>query len=144
MNAYRVHPLRTALGLLVIALVPALLAAWMHPKKPAWRRSGEVTAATAVAWSDALWIDARPAANYAEAHVPGAVNLTPDAWDVQIEAVVVAWSPERRIVVYCDGRSCQASHEVATRLRHELGLANVYVLTGGWQAWRQHKEGGGS
>jgi len=41
------------------------------------------------------------------------------------------------VVVYCSSLSCQASQEVAEKLREEVGLQSVFVLQGGWEAWRQ-------
>lgn len=126
---------RVALGLLLIALVPALLSAWLHPHKPTQARSDEVALRVAKGWPDVLWVDARAAAAYERAHVPGAINLSAGSWEAQVGEVVAAWRPGRRMVVYCDGHGCQASREVAQRLRTELGLDDVYVLTGGWDAW---------
>jgi rhodanese-related sulfurtransferase len=126
---------RFAFGLVLVALVPALFSAWLHPHRPSWHREGEVGAAMVSHWSDALWVDARSAEVYAQRHVPGALNLSAGSWESEIGAVLGVWSPGRRIVVYCDGHGCQASHEVAQRLRAELGLTDVYVLTGGWNAW---------
>ena len=40
------------------------------------------------------------------------------------------------IVVYCSSKKCHSSEEVARRLREEVGLKTVYVLRGGWEAWK--------
>jgi len=40
------------------------------------------------------------------------------------------------VMVYCNSRKCHASEEVAHRLREEVGLRPVYVLRGGWEAWK--------
>ena len=128
---------RVASGLVLIALVPALLSVWLHPRGPSWVRTGEITLAVVRQWPEVLWVDARGAAAYEHEHVPGALNLSAGSWEKQIGDVVVAWKPELRVVVYCDGHGCQASREVAQRLRDELGLTEVYVLTGGWDAWTE-------
>jgi rhodanese-related sulfurtransferase len=126
---------------MLLALLPALLAAWLHPRKPSWGRKGEVALVAVAKWSDVLWIDARPPAAFTERHVPDAVNLTPASWNSQLESVLQVWKPGMRVVVYCDGHGCEASYEVAARLKAELGFKNVHVLTGGWDAWlRQHPE----
>lgn len=132
--------IKQGMALLLVAMVPALLAAWVHPRKPSWTRAEEVTLATVGAWPDVLWIDARSAEAFAEDHVPEAVNLAPARWESQIEPVLQGWRPGMRVVVYCDGHTCQASHEVARRLRGEFGLENVHVLAGGWEAWRQREK----
>jgi rhodanese-related sulfurtransferase len=137
----RSHPWRVVLGLLLVALVPAVISVWLHPHGPTWVRTGDITVAVARAWSDVLWVDARAASAYQHAHVPGALNLSPGSWDEQVGDFVAAWSPGRRVVVYCDGHGCQASREVAQRLHDELGLKeNVHVLTGGWDAWKEARK----
>ena len=139
--ASRVSVIRAAALLLVVALVPALLSAWLHPRKPEWQRTGDVSLATTAAWTDVLWVDARSPETFAKGHIPDAKNLTPAAWESLVESIVEVWKPGMRVVVYCDGHGCEASHEVAARLKAELGLENVHVLTGGWDAWRaQHPE----
>ena len=126
---------RVILGLLFIPLVPALVSAWVNPPRSLEAREGETSVVVAQGWPEVLWVDARAEAAYAQDHVPGAINLSPPSWDAQVGAVIAAWRPERRIVVYCDGHGCQASRDVAQRLRAEMGLNEVYVLTGGWDAW---------
>lgn len=40
------------------------------------------------------------------------------------------------IVTYCDGESCDLSHELALFLK-EMGFENVRVLVNGWSVWQQ-------
>lgn len=137
----RRSPFREAALLGLIALVPAALAAWLHPRS-AWHAPAaagviKVDPAAVRGWTGAVvWVDARPAAAFATAHIPGAVNLTERTWEQQLGDVVGRWNPAARIVVYCDGAGCQASTAVAQRLQRELALDQVYVLTGGWPAWQ--------
>lgn len=127
--------LRQMGALLALALLPAVGAGFFHPKKPSWQ-SDEIPLALAQSWgAQTLWLDARPAADFARAHIPGALPLNEDAWDALLPAVLDAWTPERPVVVYCSSLSCGTSHEVARRLRGEVELPRVYVLTGGWEAW---------
>ena len=122
-------------ALLLLALAPAVAAGFFHPKKPAWR-SDEIPLATARSWGErTLWLDARPAADYARDHISGALPLREDAWDELLPAVLDTWTPEREVVVYCSSLSCGTSREVARRLRSEVGLPRVHVLAGGWEAW---------
>ena len=130
--------LKQAAGLALLALVPALATALLHPKRPAFTekiREGEIAAADAMRnASDYLWIDARSTAHFAERHIPGAVPLNEDAWDELLPAVLQAWPTGKPAIVYCDSRACEASEDVAKRLR-EFGVAPVFVLKGGWDAW---------
>ncbi len=84
--------------------------------------------------SDTVWIDARSRAEFESAHVDNAIWLTEEEWQSSLGNVFERWQPERPIVVYCDA-GCAASSKVAERLR-ELGMDPVYVLKGGYQAWK--------
>ena len=79
-------------------------------------------------------MDALPAIAYAGAHLPGAVNITPERVDTLAERRI----PDRdaRVVVYCANPSCDSSVTVAARLV-ELGYTNVRHFSGGKQAWRE-------
>ena len=126
--------LRQALSLVLLALVPAAASAFFHPKRPAWK-SDEITLATTRSWREnVLWVDARAQADFEKAHIPGAVLLNENTWDELLLDVLRA-APGRALVVYCSSSRCQSSHEVARRLRDEVGLPHVYVLRGGWEAW---------
>ena len=129
--------LRQASAILALALLPALVTGLWHPRRPAWQ-SDEVTLAAASAWGqNVLWVDARPDADYARAHIPGAVSLNEDRWDELLPGLLDHWDTTRKIVVYCSSLSCQTSHDVARRLREEAGLSNVFVLQGGWESWQK-------
>ena len=101
----------------------------------------EATLEQVQSWGDAvMWIDARPAVQFEREHIPNALLLNEDSWDELLPPMLAAWSPEKRIVVYCSSQSCAASHEVARRLREEAELKEVYVLHGGWEAWLAAKK----
>jgi rhodanese-related sulfurtransferase len=132
--------IRQIFFLLVVATVPTLGSALLHPKRPAWNAEtlapGEVLLQTARGWGDnVLWIDARAGKDFEKAHIPGAQPLNEDEWNDQLPVVLQAWSGDKSVVVYCSSLSCQASHEVARRLREEAKLSNVFVLKGGWESW---------
>jgi len=129
--------------LLGLAILPAICQALYFRNANVWQErpvdSGQVTLAQAEAWGDnAVWLDARPDADFAAGHVPGALQLNEDRWDDLLPAMLTQWSPERKLVVYCSQQSCNASHEVAERLRKEDGPKEVYVLQGGWEEWKKH------
>ncbi len=135
------HPWLQALAIVLLAALPALTAAFFHPKRPAWSREtlakDEVTLATAQATSNVIWLDARSEAAYAREHIPGAVSLNEDRWNLL--PLAVQFQPDQTFVVYCDSLECNASHQVAARLRKELGAQKVFVLKGGWAAWKTKK-----
>jgi rhodanese-related sulfurtransferase len=143
MNAPRIswtRPWAQAGWLLLVALVPALLTAAFHPRRPEWGRGADRVAE--VSWRQVaegqepvLWVDARPEVAYAREHVPGALSLPEAQWEERLPAVIRAWRPGTRIVVYCDDRACDTAQSVARRLRRDLGLSEIFVLQGGWRAW---------
>ena len=131
---------RQAGVLLLAALVPALLAAAFHPRRPAWLKDQAMV--LEVAWSTIrewpglrLLVDARSEVAFRRQHIPGAFPLGEAQWEERLPAFIKAWQPGARVVVYCDNAGCQASQAVARRLRRELGIADVFVLKGGWSAW---------
>jgi rhodanese-related sulfurtransferase len=131
---------RQAVILAALALVPGLGQAIYFRDKVSWRSpipaSEMITVTQARAWGgNAIWIDARPDEEFARDHVPAALSLNEDRWNELLPQFLVAWSPEKKIVVYCGSQSCNASREVARRLRKEAQLPNVFVLEGGWEEW---------
>jgi len=136
---------RQALILAALALVPGFGEAIYFRDKISWRSpvpaSEMVTVAQARAWGDnAIWVDARPDAEFTSDHVAGAVSLNEDRWNELLPQVLAVWSPEKKVVVYCSSLSCNASREVARRLRKEAQLPNVFVLEGGWEDWLKSKK----
>jgi rhodanese-related sulfurtransferase len=78
-------------------------------------------------------VDALGAISYAGAHLPGAINMTPQTVDRLAPRRIPDLATE--VVVYCAGPDCDSSVEVAQRLV-ELGYANVLHFSGGKQDWR--------
>jgi rhodanese-related sulfurtransferase len=132
--------LRQAVILALFALLPAAGEAIYFRDKISWRSaispSEMVTVEQAREWGDtAIWIDARPDDEFANDHVPGAILLNEDRWNELLPQFLAVWSPSKKVVVYCSSLSCNASREVAQRLRKEAQLSDVFVLEGGWEAW---------
>jgi rhodanese-related sulfurtransferase len=134
--------LRQIILLAAAALIPAAGEAIYFRDRISWRSAiapGEsVTVDQARAWGEtAMWVDARPDEDFARDHVPGAILLNEDRWNELLPQLLTAWSPEKKVVVYCSAQSCNAAREVAKRLRDEAQLKNVFVLEGGWEEWRK-------
>ena len=137
--------IRQAVLLTVLAAVCAVLTYAFHPGAPALYLRNEPLAQQEVTaerieaeWSgEVLWIDARPRAEYEEAHIPGALLLNEEEWnDLLWEHQDALFAAEKPIVVYCGARSCKASKKVVERLRESTPLEEVYFLRGGWEATR--------
>lgn len=80
------------------------------------------------------FVDAREPHEYAAGHLIGSILLPASAVYANIDRVTTMVAPDERIVVYCNGRRCDASHVVADVLRNEFGFTNVTIFHGGWEA----------
>jgi rhodanese-related sulfurtransferase len=137
--------LRQALLLIALAFVPAIGEAIYFRNKVSWQSrdlaSEMVDLGRAQSWgTTALWVDARPDNEFEQDHVPGAIPLNEDRWNELLPVFLGQWSPEKKIIVYCSSQSCNASREVARRLRDEAGLKDVFVLQGGWEEWLKNNK----
>jgi rhodanese-related sulfurtransferase len=79
-------------------------------------------------------VEALGAAFFADAHLPGAINIPPGQVDTLAPGLLPDLSAE--IVVYCGG-SRTSSVAVARRLE-KLGYASVAVYHGGKEDWVEH------
>ena len=81
-----------------------------------------------------ILVEALGSAFYADAHLPGAVNVPAG----RVDDLAPRLLPDRdsEIVVYCSG-SCSSAALVASRLV-ELGYGNVAVYEGGKEDWVEH------
>jgi len=136
----RKRPVRAVLLLFCLALLPAIGEAVYFRDRISWTqppKQDEITVLQARSLTGAvMWIDARPEEEFAAGHIPGAKLLSAEQWDSLLPQVLNAWTPGQKLIVYCSKQTCGASHEVARRLREEADLENVFVLEGGWEAWR--------
>lgn len=81
-----------------------------------------------------LFIDARPADEFNELHVPKSLNITPDMVEAGVAEKVAGLARDREIVVYCGQVSCDLALKVAERLQ-ALGFSRVMAYIGGFRAW---------
>lgn len=131
--------------MLGLACLPAIGQAIYFGQSVPWKAPAlapdEITLEEARSWGDTvLWLDARPDAQFSQDHIPGALSLNEDRWNELLPRALEAWAPEKRVIVYCSSQSCEASREVAARLRKEAQLKNVFVLNGGWETWLASKK----
>lgn len=79
-------------------------------------------------------VDAREPSEYAEGHIPGAVNLPYDEV-VTDPARLESFDPHGKpIIVYCGGGTCELSMNLGFALVN-AGKSKVLVFMGGWPAW---------
>ena len=81
-----------------------------------------------------LFIDARPADEFHELHVPKSLKITPDQVSAGVAEKVAGLARDREIVVYCGQVSCDLALKVAEKLQ-SLGFTRVMAFVGGFRAW---------
>lgn len=82
---------------------------------------------------NAVWLDPRPAQAFAEAHIPGAINLPFAILEAEADTVLKNVDV---IVVYDADYDSTLGMAVAKRLI-SLGFKETYLLRGGLKAWRR-------
>jgi len=80
-------------------------------------------------FEQAIFVDARDASEYAQGHIPGAVNIDWRAVPREVESL-----PDGMIVVYCNTGTLSAQAALAARM---MGHDNVVMLQGGLDGWRR-------
>ena len=81
-----------------------------------------------------LFIDARDADDYAELHIPGAINLSPQGLKQAGAGELAKIPKDREILVYCAQVSCDAALTVAEKLQ-AMGFTRVQAFMAGFRAW---------
>ena len=141
-------------GLAAVAAVLAALAQAVGPRPLPWNSAwtagaaeaakaaglrtlevGEVRAA--IAEGTYLLLDARPATEYAQGHLPGAMSVPgPDfAASLASTGIGALLSPDQPVLVYCSGLACEDSIALA-KLIHGNGVTNAAIFPGGFAAWQ--------
>ncbi len=81
-----------------------------------------------------LFLDARDAEDFAELHIPKAVNLPLDRISEIKDTGILGIPKDRRIVVYCAKKQCSAALKEAKHLQ-SLGFTRVMAFLEGFQGW---------
>jgi rhodanese-related sulfurtransferase len=79
-------------------------------------------------------LDARRPEDFATGHLPGALNLPVEEFDLYFPRIQPRLDRATPLVVYCGGGECTLSHELAQALR-PMGF-RVKILRGGLEAWK--------
>ena len=82
----------------------------------------------------ALFVDARPADEFNELHVPKSLNIPPDMAEAGLPEKMAGLAKDQEIVVYCGQVSCDLALKVAEKLQ-ALGFTRVTAYIGGFRAW---------
>ena len=81
-----------------------------------------------------VFVDARSRDDYDEGHIKGAVSMPVGQFDEKIEAFMEQYLPEKAIVTYCSGRTCEDSHNLA-QLLLAFGYTEIKVFIDGFPGW---------
>jgi rhodanese-related sulfurtransferase len=84
--------------------------------------------------NSALFLDARSAEIYEQAHIFGARNLPWESFEQYVGTVLAGVHRDRFIIAYCEGQTQSVSGDLALALASR-GYRNVHVLVNGWNQW---------
>jgi rhodanese-related sulfurtransferase len=85
----------------------------------------------------ALFIDARGANEYAEAHIKGSINIPVNTTTEEL-AKLKDKLQGKLLVTYCHGIGCHLSDKTAYLL-FDAGYRKIGIFFGGWPKWNEHK-----
>lgn len=86
---------------------------------------------------NAVFLDARSPEEYAEGHIPGALEFYADDFEKFAPVVLPQLKDKNQeLIAYCHGSSCELSLHLANALMDQ-GYTNVKVFFGGWPEWKK-------
>ena len=85
--------------------------------------------------SKILLVDGRSESAYHRGHILGAVNIPYMQRDYFSRQLLADVAREIPIIVYCSGKDCNTSVELAKFLSQKFGFIHVQVFKGGWEEW---------
>jgi rhodanese-related sulfurtransferase len=83
---------------------------------------------------DVLFVDARSQNDYGNGHIPGAISLPVGQFEERSGSFLNRYPLEQPIVIYCSGRTCEDSHDLA-RFLSGVGFTNVRIFIDGFPGW---------
>jgi rhodanese-related sulfurtransferase len=81
-------------------------------------------------------VDARSEEDYLLGHIPGAVLLPPEDFDVYYPAFAKIELSDRGIIVYCQDIDCDLADKLKDRLEKE-GFTGIQIFAEGWFGWAE-------
>jgi rhodanese-related sulfurtransferase len=138
--------------LLIATAVLGTASHWVNPRRIPWRQDwsnyvqqkASELGVPVVSLDEArlivdrqshIILDARPAADYAAGHLPGAFALPHAALETYLPPLQPLLSPSQPMMTYCSGLECDESL-LLTRELHAMGFTNAVLFAGGMTAWR--------
>ncbi len=85
--------------------------------------------------SKILLVDGRSESAYHKGHIPGAVNIPYIQHDYFSQQLLAHVARETPIIVYCSGKNCNTSVELAKSLSEKFEFIHIRIFEGGWEEW---------
>ncbi len=87
---------------------------------------------------DVLIIDARTPENFEKNKIGDAINIYPYMDESEYFEQIMMLPRDKIIILYCDGGTCDLSHNVASDMLN-FGFKRVFLYYGGWEEWAKEK-----
>lgn len=81
-----------------------------------------------------VFIDARLHPLYEDGHVAGAISFPVKDYEKNKDLEKIANLKEKKIIIYCSGKDCPDSGNLAAYLAKE-GFVDIEIFEGGWPEW---------
>lgn len=96
----------------------------------------ELQALVADPKGDYVLVDSRPAARYAEAHIPTAISIPVEKMGELAKTMLPADRKDKTLIFYCGGPTCGLSPKAAG-MAVKMGFTNVKVMLAGAPGWKK-------
>lgn len=83
-----------------------------------------------------VFIDARLHPLYEDGHVAGAISFPVKDYEKDKNLGKIAGLKEQKVIIYCSGKDCADSANLAAYLAKE-GFAEIEIFEGGWPEWNE-------
>jgi rhodanese-related sulfurtransferase len=140
-------------AILLISGVVSFFTNSVNPRKIPWMQdwSGQVEAKAAkqkikviplsvalqkVQRLDVVFIDARPAEEFALGHIPGAVSIPFQSLEEKFPVIGTLIDSGKELIVYCKNRDCDDSLLLASELQ-AMGCSKLMLYVDGFELWQQ-------
>jgi len=83
---------------------------------------------------EGTFIDARLRPLYEDGHIAGAISFPVSDYEKNKNLEPIARLKESKIIIYCSGKDCHDSSNLAAYLSKE-GFLDIEIFEGGWPEW---------
>lgn len=85
-------------------------------------------------------IDARRGEDYEKEHIGNSINIFPHDDEPVFMQKVFTLPQDKVYVIYCNGGTCDLSHEVA-KVMKQANHKKIFIYEGGWEDWEKNGKG---